>query len=583
MIKKIVYSIFLVLIVVCACAYFYMTNEGPSVDDVGKKVVANPEKYDVWDGTVATEFASGSGTVKDPYLISTGAELALFSQIMNEDSTAEYIGACYCLVNSIDLNGMEWEPIGYSTYKTAQKYKDGMYVIEGFYTTGRAFEGVFEGKGCVIKNYKITTAEREMVGFFGDLNGAIVRNVGFCDYSINITHKNDTKLFVGGVAGMSRNNARILGCYTTGSNVVASTTKMAAVGGIVGSNEGNSAVERCFTIGEVYAVIRGGERSAPAYAGGIAAFNEGKIADCYTKGNIYAYGSTQSVYAGGIAAVHGAQISSATVDETMVNCYAWGDIYANGACHVYVGGLAALNYGKMVNGLAAGNLTAIAESGYDAYIGGVVGYASSADAWNCYKFFSQTLNSSGKTVRTCDIGTEINSDEARSSVFQETTLRFGDSWDFTTASYPGLLGLPETVTIEYGNSKAAFLRGADFALGTASRTGYNFLGWKANGSLITDASGKRLDDYTLRSDVLALAEYEVVFYTITYHNTTGATHDNPLVYSIEGVGITLKDASGSQGEFAGWYTDPDFEHPISEIAMGTHGNLDLYAKWEIEE
>ena len=45
----------------------------------------------VWDGSVATSFAGGSGTQDDPYLISNGAELAYLAQITNEDADGSLI------------------------------------------------------------------------------------------------------------------------------------------------------------------------------------------------------------------------------------------------------------------------------------------------------------------------------------------------------------------------------------------------------------------------------------------------------------------------------------------------------------
>ena len=34
-------------------------------------------RLDVWDGSIATSFSGGNGTAESPYLISTGAEMAL--------------------------------------------------------------------------------------------------------------------------------------------------------------------------------------------------------------------------------------------------------------------------------------------------------------------------------------------------------------------------------------------------------------------------------------------------------------------------------------------------------------------------
>ena len=42
-----------------------------------------------WDGSVATSYASGSGTEEDPFVISNASELAFFTQSVN-DSTTKY-------------------------------------------------------------------------------------------------------------------------------------------------------------------------------------------------------------------------------------------------------------------------------------------------------------------------------------------------------------------------------------------------------------------------------------------------------------------------------------------------------------
>ncbi|MFR4038292.1 MAG: hypothetical protein ACLTZT_11210 [Butyricimonas faecalis] len=39
---------------------------------------------DVWDGSVATALAGGSGTKDDPYQIATGAQLAYLAQEIND-------------------------------------------------------------------------------------------------------------------------------------------------------------------------------------------------------------------------------------------------------------------------------------------------------------------------------------------------------------------------------------------------------------------------------------------------------------------------------------------------------------------
>lgn len=42
---------------------------------------------EVWDGSVAENFAGGSGTVEDPYQIANGAQLARFASMVNSGQT----------------------------------------------------------------------------------------------------------------------------------------------------------------------------------------------------------------------------------------------------------------------------------------------------------------------------------------------------------------------------------------------------------------------------------------------------------------------------------------------------------------
>ncbi len=84
---------------------------------------------DVWDGSVSTSFASGSGTEADPYIIATGGQLAYMRQLVN--TGAQVIGAYYKMSANIDLNHIKWEPIG---------------------NFENLFVGCFDGDGHCVKN-----------------------------------------------------------------------------------------------------------------------------------------------------------------------------------------------------------------------------------------------------------------------------------------------------------------------------------------------------------------------------------------------------------------------------------------------
>ena len=92
----------------------------------------------VWDGSVASGFSGGSGTAEDPYRIRSAAELAYLAETVNSGKET-YSGKTVALAQDIDLNQIEWTPIG-----------DGIH----------AFMGNFNGNGHTIKNLKISQTIR---------------------------------------------------------------------------------------------------------------------------------------------------------------------------------------------------------------------------------------------------------------------------------------------------------------------------------------------------------------------------------------------------------------------------------------
>lgn len=107
-------------------------SENETEDDFedDSEVVTDP---DIWDGSIATSFAGGNGSESSPYQIRTGAQLAFLAKQVNSGNT--YANKYFILTNNIDLNNIEWIPIG-----------DGV----------NYFAGIFDGKEHFIKNLKIT-------------------------------------------------------------------------------------------------------------------------------------------------------------------------------------------------------------------------------------------------------------------------------------------------------------------------------------------------------------------------------------------------------------------------------------------
>ena len=117
----------------------------------------------VWDGTIATQFAGGSGTEEDPYQISNGAELAFLAQEVNNGNST-YNAAYYILTYDITLNSgscedwetnapqNEWTPIGFYDPDSRNNY---------------SFQGSFDGNGKTISGMYIDGEDKSSLGLFG--------------------------------------------------------------------------------------------------------------------------------------------------------------------------------------------------------------------------------------------------------------------------------------------------------------------------------------------------------------------------------------------------------------------------------
>ena len=136
-----------------------------------------------WDGTVAESYAKGDGTVANPYVIETPAQLALLSQKVNLTKAkggSNYANCYFELANNIDfgcsvnedgaVNGSVFTPIGT--------------------TDSLSFAGNFDGKGHTISGLVIQSAKADTaIEFFG-YTGASGKEARI----LNLTLKDSTLL-----------------------------------------------------------------------------------------------------------------------------------------------------------------------------------------------------------------------------------------------------------------------------------------------------------------------------------------------------------------------------------------------------
>lgn len=116
----------------------------------------------------------------------------------------------------------------------------------------------------------------------------------------------------------------------------------------------------------------------------------------------------------------------------------------------------------------------------------------------------------------------------------------------------------------------------EVSLTDASKNGYNFEGWFLDEELattVTEIEAGTTGDMTL------YAKYEPISYDISY-SLDGGTHENPANFTIEDV-ITFAAASKEGYTFDGWFADATYQTAITEIASGSTGDVELFAKFSL--
>ena len=315
------------------------------------------DTLDVWDGTVATNFAGGDGSEDNPYQISTGGELAYLSSSVNNGET--YYGKYFILTNDIDLNGKEWTVIGKEGVSLGQDYSfkgsfDGqnhtifnLYLIyDNYFISNNTFCGLFGNvKGdsdfrAKISNLKVdtpkisyvasgSTSQDNYIGIVvAKLTNADIFNCSVINTSLeadtyNINIENSLGVKVGGIVG-ELNNSTATYCGSC-AKILLSHSKVeyfTYVGGITGAiTTSSTSIENCYYEGEM-TLASMLDSISTQYVGGmvgwISAANT-SILNCYARYN--ALTNYTNVHLSGII---GNVYDSKSV--TISKCYFYGDL-----------------------------------------------------------------------------------------------------------------------------------------------------------------------------------------------------------------------------------------------------------------
>ena len=162
-----------------------------------------------------TQVWTGSGTELDPYVITTVEGMNLLSSSVNAGSS--WYGSYFQLGSDISFSHTtDWN----DTSSTENNFT-------AIGTSGRPFQGTFDGNGYTISGIRIYTGYNYFQGLFGNLDsGGTVKRVILTD--ARICGKNN----VGGIAGYVTSGTNILNCIVTNASI--SNTDANGVGVIVG-------------------------------------------------------------------------------------------------------------------------------------------------------------------------------------------------------------------------------------------------------------------------------------------------------------------------------------------------------------
>ncbi len=263
------------------------------------------EDVEIWDGTIAESFASGTGTEDDPYIIETASQLAYLAN-SNQSFSGKYIK----LVNDIYLNDTtnwedwettapanEWVPIGIlsvdaSNYLNFSGNFDGdKHTIYGIYTVGRKYAGLFAYSKGYIKNITVKESYISATTNSGGVIGRVHYNSVENCHNYATVVSTDSNSYSGGIVGYISSYEEVV---TKSSNHGKIRSENYA-GGICGYTW-HTVTSLCYNTGDVSGGISGGIVGYQyTYRYNSNSSAEGKTLNCY---NIGAISGTKS--AGGI-------------------------------------------------------------------------------------------------------------------------------------------------------------------------------------------------------------------------------------------------------------------------------------------
>lgn len=353
----------------------------------------------IWDGSIASAFAGGTGTAENPYQIATGAQLAYLASSVNNGET--YAGKNFVLTADIDLNKRPWTPI-------ANAFSDALFGGSDY----RIFAGNLDGQGYTVSNVAIGSTnaplESDVFGLFGVTEGKI-SNLHLNTVSIHGKAKNVSGYVIGlagGLVGSASGNVE--NCHVTGLTMTMKTPDSGSaaaywIGGLVGALDAGQ-INECSASGKIT------EKSGKGSIGGLIG-ELGKASKItYSRADVALDVKPNHKGGADVGGFIGKGNGKSNAETVIRNCYATGNVTGGAYTGGFAGGIWGLN---IINCYATGNVSGAAASmasfvGTDAsdtsYYGSIINcYATgevNGPAPNRFAFFQQNATKRSK-VENC--------------------------------------------------------------------------------------------------------------------------------------------------------------------------------------
>lgn len=255
--------------------YIWQTTEGYPIL---KEKSGGLSEYDtslpgqIWSGTTSKTYAGGTGTEEDPYLISTGGQLALL--VSSCAGGERHKGEYYKLTHNIILNDTSYD----NWQDDANQWYYASHMQWGF-------EGTLDGDGHIVSGLYCQNDQLSYIycGIIPVLSvGGVVKNIGLVNSEISFSHE-QYETVAGGIVGSvsatepvsGEADAAIISQCFADSTV---TLSAYAVSGIVAYGAQTTEINNCYFTGMLNSARKG--------LGAIAGFNWSwyglRINNCYS-------------------------------------------------------------------------------------------------------------------------------------------------------------------------------------------------------------------------------------------------------------------------------------------------------------